>query len=405
MSYIDSDKNTECTAYLFVATFPYSQYTYIEAAASMNQSDWLYCNVHMLQFFEGSPVKIVCDSLKTGVIAHPKHGEIVLNDAYLSFAEHYQVAIMPAEVRKPKQKPSVEGSVDKMARRIIGMLRNETFHSLDSLNRGIREALAKLNSKEFQKRNGIRKLVFETEEKPLLRALPLIPFEICEWSSHHKVGPNSHIWFDKGQYSVPSDYLNKCVDVKYNNAMISIYFSHKLIAKHKRLPAGMKNGKRTETSHLPYPLYTPETVESTMAKAEEIGVNTTAVVCRIYENAKIKEQALMDVRSVLDIADMYGKEMLEEACKRALKDFHMITYNHSFLISRICLKAEIIKQGLGTKKSGNMGLYVEQIITGRMVQKNEYRAQKTINGIGTGRFGRCHRKSGKGCILGSLELQ
>lgn len=35
----------------------------------------------------------------------------------------------------------------------------------------------------------------------------------------------------------------------------------------------------------------------------------------------------MDVRSVLDIAGIYGEEMLEEACKRALKDFHMITYN------------------------------------------------------------------------------
>lgn len=48
-------------------------------------------------------------NLKTGVIAHPKHWEIVLNDAYLSFAEHYQAAIMSAEVRKPKQKPRVGG--------------------------------------------------------------------------------------------------------------------------------------------------------------------------------------------------------------------------------------------------------------------------------------------------------
>ena len=95
--------------------------------------------------------------------------------------------------RKPKQKPSVEGSVGKIARKIIGMLRNETFYSLDTLNRGIRNALAKLNSKEFQKRNGSRKILFETEEKPMLRALPLIPFEICEWSYNHKVGLNSHI--------------------------------------------------------------------------------------------------------------------------------------------------------------------------------------------------------------------
>ena len=327
MSYIDPDRNTECTAYLFVATFPYSQYTYVEATASMNQSDWLYCNVHMLEFFEGSPVKIVCDNLKTGVITHPKHGEIVLNDAYLSFAEHYQVAIMPAEVKKPKQKASVEGSVGKIARKIIGMLRNETFHSLEALNRGIKGTLDKLNSKEFQKRNGSRKIIFETEEKPMLRALPLIHFEICEWSYNHKVGANSHIWFDKGQYSVPSDFLNKYVDVRYNGTMVYIYSSHKLIAKHKRLPSGIKNGKRTEASHLPYPPYTPETISSTTAKAEKIGVNTNTVVHRIYDNAKIKEQALMDVKAVLDIAGIYGEEMLEEACKKALKDFYMITYN------------------------------------------------------------------------------
>ena len=95
----------------------------------------------MLEFFEGSPVKIVCDNLKTGVITHPKHGGIVLNDAYLPFAEHYQAAIMPAEVRRPKQKPSVEGSVGRIARKIIGMLRNGTFYSVDALNHGIRNLL------------------------------------------------------------------------------------------------------------------------------------------------------------------------------------------------------------------------------------------------------------------------
>ena len=172
-----------------------------------------------------------------------------------------------------------------------------------------------------------RKIIFETEEKPMLMALPLIHFEICEWSYNHKVGANSHIWFDKGQYSVPSDFLNKYVDVRYNGTMVYIYSSHKLIAKHKRLPSGIKNGKRTEASHLPYPPYTPETISSTTAKAEKIGVNTNTVVHRIYDNAKIKEQALMDVKAVLDIAGIYGEEMLEEACKKALKDFYMITYN------------------------------------------------------------------------------
>ena len=327
MSYIDPDKNEKCTAYLFVATFPYSQYTYVEATSSMLQSDWLQCNINMFDFFEGTPVKIVCDNLKTGVITHPKHGEVVLNDAYLSLAEHYQVAVMPAAVKKPKEKPSVEGSVGKIARKIIGMLRNEVFYSLDGLNRGIRKALDKLNHKEFQKRNGSRWSIFEAEEKPLLRPLPLIPYEICEWDYKHKVHPDSHIWFDKGQYSVPSDYLNTYVDIKHSSTMVYIYAGSKKIAEHKRLPKGIRNGKRTDPTHLPYPQYVPDTVESTLKKAETIGRYTHTVISRLYDEAKLKEQALLDVKAILDISGMYSPKILDEACCLALKDFHKITYN------------------------------------------------------------------------------
>lgn len=327
MSYIDPDKNEKCTAYLFVATFPYSQYTYVEATPSMLQVDWLACNIHMFEFFEGTPVKIICDNLKTGVITHPRHGEVVLNDAYLSLAEHYTVAVMPAGVKKPKQKASVEGSVGKIARRIIGKLRNETFYSLDSLNKAIKKELYKLNTKEFQKRSGSRKTIFDIEEKPLLRPLPLIPFEICDWEYDHKVYPNSHIWFDKGQYSVPCEYIGQLADVRFSSDMVYIYSSHKLIAEHKRLPAGSMNGKRTDNSHLPYPIYTSDTVESTCEDAKKIGGNTYKVISRLYSDAKVREQALLDVKTILDIASIYNPEMLETACKKALKDYYKITYN------------------------------------------------------------------------------
>ncbi|MCI9360011.1 MAG: hypothetical protein HFG65_03450 [Hungatella sp.] len=123
-------------------------------------------------------------------------------------AEHYQAAVMPAQVKKPKEKASVEGAVGKIARKIIGMLRNGTFHSIDGLNPAIRKTLDRLNDKPFQKRNGSRKTIYELEEKPYLRTLPMFPFESCEWLYNHKVGPNSHIWFHKRQYSVPSSYIN-----------------------------------------------------------------------------------------------------------------------------------------------------------------------------------------------------
>ena len=105
--------------------------------------------------------------------------------------------------------------------------------------------------------------------------------------------------------------------------------------------------------------YTPETVESMIAKAKEIGTNTATVVGRIYENAKIKEQALMDVRSVLDIASIYGEKTLEEACKRALKDFHMITYN-----TLIVYIKDISKNKKNKKKSENLKEQKHGIVRG-----------------------------------------
>ena len=58
----------------------------------------------MFEFFGGSTVRVTCDNLKTGVISHPRQGEIVLNEKYEDFGNHYLTAIMPAGVKKPNKK-------------------------------------------------------------------------------------------------------------------------------------------------------------------------------------------------------------------------------------------------------------------------------------------------------------
>lgn len=107
MGYIEPDTGKCVTAYLFVATMPYSQMIYVEAATSMNEKAWLSCHVNMFWFFGGILVKIVCDNLKTGVTSHPKRGEIILNEAYLSLGEYFSVAIMPTGVKKRNRKQAL----------------------------------------------------------------------------------------------------------------------------------------------------------------------------------------------------------------------------------------------------------------------------------------------------------
>ena len=82
----------------------------------------------MFEPFGGSVPRIVPDNLKTGVIKHPRDGEIVLNDAYREMAAHYGAAVLPARVSKAKDKPSVENTVWHVAMRVIARLRNEKLH-------------------------------------------------------------------------------------------------------------------------------------------------------------------------------------------------------------------------------------------------------------------------------------
>ena len=326
MSYTDADSGEIHTAYLFVATLPYSQYGYVEATDDMKEKAWLECHVHMLEFFGGSPVKIVCDNLKTGVISHPKRGEIILNDAYMALGEYYNTAIMPTGVRKPKQKASVEGSVGKIATSVIAKLRNEVFTSLNSLNLAIRKAVKEYNDKPFQKREGSRTIVFNTLEKAYLRALPSVPYEVCEWSYGHKVGNNSHISFNRGQYSVPSRYIGNKVDVKFNSHLVFIYYNRCEIARHKILPKGVIGGMRTDESHLPFPLKKNKSADEMMNLAREIGPSAFELVRRMYDESKVREQATQTVTAILAIADTFTPEILEAACKKSMKQYHMPYY-------------------------------------------------------------------------------
>ena len=156
MSYVDTSTGEVRTVYLFVGTLPYSQYSYVEPCLDMKMDSFIRCHVRMYGYFGGVTTRLVCDNLKTGVVSHPKEGEIVLTTDYEALGEYYRTAIMPAGVRKPKQKASVEGTVGKIATAIIAKLRNEVFYSFEDLKGAVARKLYEFNHERFQKREGTR---------------------------------------------------------------------------------------------------------------------------------------------------------------------------------------------------------------------------------------------------------
>ena len=299
------------------------------------------CNVDMLNYFNGIPLRIICDNCKTAVILHPRCGEIEYNQEYLTFGEYYGIVIKATNVRKPKEKPSVEGSVGKIATKIIAKLRNETFYSLDGLNKGILKALDEFNNAPFQKREGSRNIIFEIEEKPYLRKLPLVPYEVSSWTYNVKVMFNTHVCYKGNFYSVPFSYINKLVDIKTNKTDLFVYYNKQLVAQHKLFSNFVKNKYRTDSSHLDKTKeFKKYTYESIIEEAKEIGVNTLEVINRLFDEQKVKEQAFKSVLTVLKISKAYSKDILEDACKKALDNYSLPHYKQILEMIKLNKKEE-----------------------------------------------------------------
>ena len=142
--------------------------------------------------------------------------------------------MIPARVRKPKDKPNVEGTVGNISTWIIAALRNQKYFSLTALNQAIREKLDAFNRKPFQKKEGSRLSVFLEQEKPFLQPLPGTPYELATWKIA-TVQLNYHIAVDKMNYSVPYEYIKRKVDVRVTRQVIEVFFNNHRICSHPRL--------------------------------------------------------------------------------------------------------------------------------------------------------------------------
>ena len=75
-------------------------------------------------------------------------------------------AIVPARVRKPKDKSSAEASVRFAETWIVAALRDRKFFSLRELNEAVAEKLDELNSRPFKQMAVCRRSSYLEEEKP-----------------------------------------------------------------------------------------------------------------------------------------------------------------------------------------------------------------------------------------------
>ncbi|KAF1024197.1 MAG: hypothetical protein GAK37_03179 [Pseudomonas sp.] len=305
----------ECRqAQIFVAVLGASNYTWAEATYSQSLYDWLLSHVRTFEFFGGVPEMLVPDNLKSAVSKACRY-DPELNPTYQQLAEHYQVVVMPARPRKPKDKAKAEVGVQVVERWILARLRKQVFFSLAELNHCVRALVTELNERPFKKLPGNRREAFEKLDKPCLRPLP-----VHAWRYRHiktaKVNIDYHIEYEGHHYSVPHQYVGKQVEVHVFERLVEVYKGQQQIAAHPRreLPGASTVAEHMPERHHHHHTWTPERLKSWAA---DVGLDALQWVNDRLNNKPHREQAYRLCLGLLSLTRDYPTERVNNGCRLA----------------------------------------------------------------------------------------
>ncbi len=242
------DAGVARAAQVFVACLPCSDLIHAEARSSQGREDWLAAHVGAFAYIGGCQEKLVPDNTKTGV-TDANYWDPVLNRSYHALARHYGVAIVPARVRKPRDKPTAENAVRLVEMWVLAPLRHRQLFSLAEANAALAEKVEELNNRPFAPpREGSRRTLFEAIERGKLNPLPAGPFVIGQWLVA-RVNIDYHIAVDEHFYSVPYRLVQQRVNVSPTATAVAVFHQGERVASHRRSAA--KAHHTTLPEHMP----------------------------------------------------------------------------------------------------------------------------------------------------------
>lgn len=318
MEVVDRDTGETNKVYIFVACLPYSNYLYVEGFYRMDQEAWLTAHVNTFEHLGGTTPILVPDNLKTGIVKNG-YDELIINESYRRLSEYYGCVVVPARVRKPRDKAAVESGVNVVTRSCIAPLRNRLFFDLVDLNFAIKDLVTEINIRPFQKRIGSRETVFSEAEKDKLIPLPNKRFEVYVVKTA-TVPYNYHVSVESIFYSVPFQYVKQEVELRISKSTISIYVGSERVALHKRSHS-YKGSYVTNPDHMPdaHKDFSEWTGSRFRSWAKTKGESVAQVIDCILATKPIEQQAYRSCHGVIALSKKHGDQALEKACGRALE--------------------------------------------------------------------------------------
>jgi transposase len=304
-------------AQIFVAVLGASSFSYAQATWTQGLGDWIDAHIGALEAIGGVPRLLVPDNTKVAVIK-PHRYEPEINRTYAEMAAHYNMAVLPARPRKPRDKAKVEAAVLIVERWLLGRLRNHCFYSLAELNQAIGELLYQLNEVRPIRRLGVtRRQLLEDVDRPHLKPLPNEPYVFAEWRVR-RVGVDYHVDVDRHFYSVPYRFARQQVEARLTARTVEFFVKGERIAVHLRSSG---NGKHTTIpEHMPssHRRYADWTIERIRREAAAIGPSTALLCDLILKHRPHPEQGFRACLGIIRLTRPFGAARVEAAALRAL---------------------------------------------------------------------------------------
>lgn len=301
-------------AYIFNMRLSYSRKDYYKIVFDQKVNTWIQCHIDAFKYFCGVPKVIKLDNLKSAII-FANFYDPIYQEQYKRFADHYGFLPAPCRVREPQEKGKVESGIKYVCNNFFA---GRKF----SCHKEMVDALENWNIRCNNRIHGTTKQkpdeLFNNEEFGAMLSLPESEFDLSSWHIR-KVGKDCHISLDNSYYSVPSKYAGTEVEISLGAEIVRIYASGQMVAIHSR--SSSKGSFITNRSHWPeYKLQYPESPEyqdKCILEMQDIGEYGDKMLSFVREQQKRGGWA-RTVKGILHLKKVYGNEIVNKACMRAL---------------------------------------------------------------------------------------
>ena len=309
----DPETGKRRKTWAFIMILSYSRHRFVRFVFRQDSPTWLDCHIRAFRFFQGCSRLIVLDNLKDGVLK-PDLYDPTLNPAYAELERHYGFVADPAKVQMARHKGRVERCVPVVRQQILA---GRHFRDIEEANeRALQWCRKEVGLRNHGTTHRKPYEVFVGEEAKLLLPLPEQPYEAPQWKQC-TVHWDCHLILDKCYYSVPYPYRGEKLWVRTDLKLVRVYHNHQLIKTHLRV---FEPGSwQTQTGDYPPDkrAYLEQTPQWCRRRADELGPEVGRYVRRVLGDHAMRNQR--KAQAVLRLAEGYGAQTLDQACRRALR--------------------------------------------------------------------------------------